>query len=76
MPPPPYRYVVTIDKVTVSEYSTLLYAASDNRLPACFQFKVSEQPNTVSSIRPGGPGWNRTNGVSGVPDLQSGVIAN
>ena len=39
----------------VSDCSTPAYAASDNRLPACFQFKVSEQPYTVSSIRPGSP---------------------
>ena len=50
-------------------------AASDNRLPACFQFKVSEHPYTVSSIRPGGQSWTRTNGVSCVPDLQSGAFA-
>lgn len=49
-----------IPHLSVSEYSTLLYAASDNRLPACFQFKVSEQPYTVSSIRPGGPCRDRT----------------
>ena len=30
----------------------------------------------ISSSNFGGPGWNRTNGVSGVPVLQTGVIAN
>ena len=60
MPPPLYLYVLTIDKVTVSDCSTPTYAASDNRLPACFQFKVSEQPYTVSSIRPGSPDGART----------------
>ena len=49
----------------VSKYCALLYAAFDNRLPACFQFKVSEHPYTVSSIRPGRRGGSRTHSPRG-----------
>lgn len=33
MPPPPYRYVITIDKVTISDCSTPTFAICISRLP-------------------------------------------
>ena len=59
------RATLSINTLASKSKLVLLCAAFDNRLPACFQFKVSEQPYTVSSIRPGRRGGSRTHSPRG-----------